>query len=42
MFIHQEGQQSKKETEAIAAVISKGKIEEYLSTTSSKETKALH
>ena len=42
IFIHQEGWQSKKETEGIAAVISKGKIEEYLSTTSSKETKDLH
>ena len=39
MLIHQEGQRSKKETEVIAAVNSRGGIEEYLSTTNSKETR---
>ena len=42
MLIHQEGWRSKKETEAIAGVNSKGGIEEYLSTTNSKKTKDLH
>ena len=39
--MHQQGRRSKKETEVMAAATSKGGIEEYLSTTTSKMTKDL-
>ena len=41
MLIRQEGRRSKKGTEVMAAATSKGGIEEYLSTTTSKTTKDL-
>ena len=41
MLVRQEGRRSKKETEVMAAATSKGGIEEYLSTTTSKTTKDL-
>ena len=41
VLIRQEGRWSKKETEVMAAATSKGGIEEYLSTTTSKTTKDL-
>ena len=41
MLIRQEGRRSKKKTEVMAAATSKGGIEEYLSTTTSKTTKDL-
>ena len=41
VLIRQEGRRSKKETEVMAAATSKGGIEEYLSTTTSKTTKDL-
>jgi len=41
VLVHQEGQWSKEETQAIATATMKGQIEEYISTTSSKSTKDL-